>query len=123
MIQPKDNFLCSSKATITRCDLSATILFKFVDSYLIALNYKRIGAINRTCNCNLRDLWFGNHIINYKQLNDVNRSNLYTYSYDRTRPQQGENFFRDLPPTDVVLIAPVSFFMKSSSVVCISPLL
>ena len=26
-------------ATITRCDLSATILFKFVDSYLIAFKF------------------------------------------------------------------------------------
>ena len=28
-----------SKATITRCDLSATILFKLVDSYLIAFKF------------------------------------------------------------------------------------
>ena len=28
-----------SKAIITRCDLSATILFKVVDSYLIALKF------------------------------------------------------------------------------------
>ena len=42
------------EATITRYDLSATILFKLVDSYLIAfkiarsINTKKIGAINRT---------------------------------------------------------------------------
>ena len=28
-----------SKATITQCDLSATILFKLVDSYLIAFKF------------------------------------------------------------------------------------
>ena len=28
-----------TKATITRCDLSATILFKLVDSYLIAFKF------------------------------------------------------------------------------------
>ena len=27
------------KATITRCDLSATIIFKLVDSYLIAFKF------------------------------------------------------------------------------------
>ena len=55
----------------------------------------------------LRDLRLGNHIIKYKQLNDVNRSNLYTHSYDKT--SLGLN---KVPPT-VVLIAPV-FFMNSS---------
>ena len=28
-----------SKATITRCDLSATIIFKLVDSYIIAFKF------------------------------------------------------------------------------------
>ena len=29
----------TAKATITRCDISATILFKLVDSYLIAFKF------------------------------------------------------------------------------------
>ena len=33
------DLLTVTKATITRCDLSATILFKFVDSYLIAFKF------------------------------------------------------------------------------------
>ena len=34
-----DIFESLVKATVTRCDLSATILFKLVDSYLIAFKF------------------------------------------------------------------------------------
>ena len=44
------------------------------------------------------------------RVNRSNRSNLYI---SKTRPQQGENF---LPPTDVVLITRVFFFVISFSV-------
>ena len=47
--------LFNTQATITQCDLSATILFKLVHSYLVAFictitqhQHKRIGALNRT---------------------------------------------------------------------------
>ena len=36
---PSRNYKSTVKATITRCDLSATILFKLVDSYVVAFKF------------------------------------------------------------------------------------
>ena len=47
-----NNFLVCKKnviffqATITRCDLSATILFKLVDSYFIAFKFAQQRSVN-----------------------------------------------------------------------------